>query len=84
MADKSQEFLSVYTVLIWKLHIYSEYEKNKLLQLFIAKLKQGDPLKGPAGEGKVSARDRGRLDSAFRDVIGERGTVCHLVLKVEV
>ena len=35
-------------------------------------------------EVKCAAEDRGRLDTAFRDVVGESGSVRHLVPTVEV
>ena len=35
-------------------------------------------------EIKCAAGDRGNLDSAFRDAVGESGSVCHLVPMVEV
>ena len=35
-------------------------------------------------EVKFDARDRGRLDSAFHDLVGESGSVHHLVPTVDV
>ena len=37
-----------------------------------------------AGEVKCTAKDRGGLDSVFRDVVGESGSIHHLVPRVEV
>ena len=33
---------------------------------------------------KCSTKSRGRLDTAFKEAVGARGTVCHLIPRIEV